>query len=864
MPLPASSAFVRFPLALLTLGAAGAGQWWLSVDHHPAWSLAAWGVAAVGFLLLLLDPEARQLPARELPLPPAVEWGGFAAVMLVAVFFRTYRLDLIPSGLNHDVAWNGLYAIRILQGEPYTPYVAEAWGRETLMMYLQALGIRLFGPELFAMTVPALIASIALVALCYFWVRELFGPRLALGAAFLLAVSGWSLVFGRIGWRAGLQPVISTVGYLCFIRGLNTGGLAAFALAGAGFAAAEYTYNAARLVPALLPLFVAARLALRPGRREFARRYWRGAVVMAISFLIVVWPMAHYAATHWIQWQGRAYATLFMEGRTLWDNIRTAALLYGVSGNGDDLFVKEPLLEFPAAVLVGFGALWCLLRPRDDRGLFLTAGVLINLIPGLISNPNGNRAIGTLPFAYVFVALGALFFLREFLRVRAIGRPLAALAAAVLLLASGYASYAQYFGAGRRTVFGFYPETTVLGRYMRTLVPDYTIWVGGANFPRDTLTFLSYPGIGHPEERHYTWLDDITELPQIELTPEPGKGLAFIIATIDRGPLIIQEMQRRYPEATVVDLRDWSQGDWVFARALLIPREQTAKRFPGLQKPPAEVQAATVPEADLWHARRGSAAGQLSDPKGIALAPSGDIFVADTGNHRVQRYSAAGALLAVWGIHGALPGQFNEPNSLAADSAGNLHVVDTWNHRVQKLAPDGTAITLYAPPKGFFGPRGIAVRGKRVYVTDGGNNAVAVFDLDGTFQSAFGSTGSHSGQLNQPVGIAVAADTTIWVADSGNNRLQAFAADGTSVRVIPVPGWSGDGIKEAYLAIATGGTLFMTDPIGGTVLRLTAAGALEPIATDLAGPTGIALRRSDVLVTERGLSKVTKASLPAP
>src|SRR6185295_13531636 len=108
------------------------------------------------------------------------EVAAFSLVLAIGVFFRVYRLGLIPSGLNHDVAWNGLYALRILRGEPYTPYTAEAWGRETTMFYLQALGIRLFGVELPAMIYPAVLAGILLIPVFYLWLRELFGARAAL------------------------------------------------------------------------------------------------------------------------------------------------------------------------------------------------------------------------------------------------------------------------------------------------------------------------------------------------------------------------------------------------------------------------------------------------------------------------------------------------------------------------------------------------------------------------------------------------------------------------------------------------------------------------------------------------------------
>ena len=183
-------------LAAATLLLALAGQLGLGLY---AWAPLAWLGAVALFVVQLRDGAARRFPAGDLPLASPWQPVAVVAVLGLGVFSRVYRLDLIPSGLNHDVAWNGLYGLRILQGEPYTPYTTEAWGRETLMLYLQALGIRLFGVELPALIYPAVLAGILLLPIFYLWMREAFGPRLALAATFLLAVSGWHLVFSRIG-----------------------------------------------------------------------------------------------------------------------------------------------------------------------------------------------------------------------------------------------------------------------------------------------------------------------------------------------------------------------------------------------------------------------------------------------------------------------------------------------------------------------------------------------------------------------------------------------------------------------------------------------------------------------------------------
>ena len=79
--------------------------------------------------------------------------------------------------------------------------------------------------------------------------------------------------------------------------------------------------------------------------------------------------------------------------------------------------------------------------------------------------------------------------------------------------------------------------------------------------------------------------------------------------------------------------------------------------------------------------RRASFAG----PLGVAVDGQGNLFVADTFNDRIQKFSAQGEPLAQWGTRGSAPGQFQGPSGVAVDGQGNLFVTDTGNSRIQKL-----------------------------------------------------------------------------------------------------------------------------------------------------------------------------------
>jgi len=81
----------------------------------------------------------------------------------------------------------------------------------------------------------------------------------------------------------------------------------------------------------------------------------------------------------------------------------------------------------------------------------------------------------------------------------------------------------------------------------------------------------------------------------------------------------------------------------------------------------------------------GTGPGELKYPYDVAFGPKRDLYVVERGNHRVQKFSAAGVSLGVWGGPGRKPGQFADPWALVVDKRDCVHVIDTENHRVQRI-----------------------------------------------------------------------------------------------------------------------------------------------------------------------------------
>jgi len=205
------------------------------------------------------------------------------------------------------------------------------------------------------------------------------------------------------------------------------------------------------------------------------------------------------------------------------------------------------------------------------------------------------------------------------------------------------------------------------------------------------------------------------------------------------------------------------------------------------------------------------APGQLSQPRGLALDKDGNVYVADFGNDRVQKFDAGFGFQKEWGAHGDLPSQFKQPGDIAVAPDGDVYVADTWNQRIQVFSPDGEYKKEWADK--YYGPRGIAVGPSgAVYLADTGNHKIRRFNKDGTEEIAWGSLGKEPGQFTEPVGIAVDKSGMVYVVDNGNARLQIFDKDGALITTFPVEGWQQKVFSEPHVTVTPDGVIWVSVP----------------------------------------------------
>ena len=312
----------------------------------------------------------------------------------------------------------------------------------------------------------------------------------------------------------------------------------------------------------------------------------------------------------------------------------------------------------------------------------------------------------------------------------------------------------------------------------------------------------------------------------------------------------------------------------------------------GTAQPAAQQQPAADPYAAAWQditatqvfgGGIGTGPGQFQSPQGISVADDGSIYVADSLNHRIQKFDHTGQYVTSFGgpTDSDQPGMFKEPWDVSVALDGSVFVADTWNHRVQHIAADGGYLNGWgtqgntdgqatSDPGVFFGPRGIAVdKDGRVLVSDTGNKRVQIFDGTGKFISQFGGSGLQPGQLDEPVGISTDAQADIAVADTWNGRVQTFNAQGDSIASWEITGWlDKDKVGKPYLAMAQNGDVYVADQTGLRILVFSREGRYLGSfgqygnATDKNGfgmPSGIAVDKDgNIYVVDSAYGRVLK------
>jgi hypothetical protein len=319
----------------------------------------------------------------------------------------------------------------------------------------------------------------------------------------------------------------------------------------------------------------------------------------------------------------------------------------------------------------------------------------------------------------------------------------------------------------------------------------------------------------------------------------------------------------------------------------------------------------------------GSADGAGSDarfygPFGVAVDASRNMYVADTYNHTIRKITSDGVATTLAGSPGTSgtndgtgsAARFNWPTGVAVDGGGTVYVADYSNHTIRRITPDGEGTTLagLAGTSGtndgagsaaqFNQPIGLALDcSNNVFVADTYNHTIRRITPSGevtTIAGLPGTSGTNDGlvsaaRFNQPFGVAVGNDGSVYVADTYNHTIRKITSDGVVMTLAGAPGTGGadDGTGSAArfyypfgVAVSGGDILYVADYSNHTIRRITPDGTVTTLGglagsfgnTDGSGsvarfknPSGIAVDSGgNLLVADTANHVIRKGSPPLP
>ena len=186
---------------------------------------------------------------------------------------------------------------------------------------------------------------------------------------------------------------------------------------------------------------------------------------------------------------------------------------------------------------------------------------------------------------------------------------------------------------------------------------------------------------------------------------------------------------------------------------------------------------------EMWAVFGPNGTTELLQPSDVAVNSNDDVYVIDWGHNRVRVFDLYGNPITEWGtaggITGTANGEFSGPRGIAVDAVDNVYVADTDNNRIQKFTSSGTYVAQWGTAgtgnTQFNGPWGVGTdTAGNVYVADTGNNRIQKFDANGTYLATIATSGTANGQVSAPLDVSVNSTGAVFVADTGNNRVELF------------------------------------------------------------------------------------------
>jgi 4-amino-4-deoxy-L-arabinose transferase-like glycosyltransferase len=519
----------------------------------------------------------------------------FLLVFLLGGFFRFYEITETPPGLYPDEAMNGSNALEALDTGKFKWLYPENNGREGLFINIQALSLKLFGNEPWALRVVSAVIGTLTILGIYLLAKELSllksnfnsersSTSIALLSSFFLATSFWHINFSRIGFRAILVPLLASLGTYFLLRGLRGGKIWNMILAGIFIGLGLHTYIAFRFVPFVLAVPII----------WYLWKWWKDSRIknichpcLVVLFLFVTFvtalPIGYYFLQHPEDFLGRTgQVSIFSAESPLLEfaksNIATLGMFF-VRGdcNWRHNFNCQPELYWLVAIFFAVGILVAFKNFKSLPYLTLLAWLFFLSLPATLTReglPHALRSIGMIPPVMILAGLGAWRtweFIEKWLenqrqkwpnywgQLERLKKELALLGILLLLLVplATFRSYFVLWAHNPNTYFAFSADLLHLGQFLDGLpasTKKYVVVnlpgteVRGIPMPAQTVMFATDTFREEKRQRkNITYL--LPEDVQHRVLDMGGKTIIAILNGRDRQ--LLKTLRQKFPQLKV-------------------------------------------------------------------------------------------------------------------------------------------------------------------------------------------------------------------------------------------------------------------------------------------------------------------------
>jgi len=490
----------------------------------------------------------------------------FLFTIALAASCRFCALGRIPPGIYWDEVIDGQTGFEAVRTHSFEVFYHVGSGREGLWINMLGLAEAAFGANQFGLRVCAALAGTLTVVFVYLLARELFSSRIAIFAAWFLALSFWHLWISRMAFRAVLMPLVLSASLYFLLRAWREGPparspvsqwllvIVSGMLYGLGF----HTYIAFRFTPFLIAVFFVSEYRRRKTSGHLTNRWLAmGALWLAAAFVVAL-PLGLHVLQHPQDFWLRASQVSIFSAPNPTKAFGIALLatvgMFNLRGDPGPLFniPDAPHLLFPVGIVFLLGLIFASKRAlqKDCRASgygLLCAWFAILLVPQLLTLdvPNSVRVIGVIPPAFIFAGIGA-----DAIYERLEHRKTYMYAFFVGLILVGAVEIYRYFivwGRNPEVARAFAQRYVEVGQYLNTLPKGTECYVIAGDWGRETVRFLT-------QESHSV---KFLTAEQVGATTFPCDS---VIVPLYNTPMIFADLASRKLKIQSIDKGDFVAG----------------------------------------------------------------------------------------------------------------------------------------------------------------------------------------------------------------------------------------------------------------------------------------------------------------